>query len=126
MGAAVGGDASLPPRRVSGAGRPGLVAQFPAPLTGRRSSLAAAALALGAFGCAGMIWSVTEVTLMQQRSPVETIGRISSASRILARRHCCRVPRQGRGEPRDQPQLTRGRNDPPDRWSAGLGARRGR
>ncbi|MFH8370784.1 MFS transporter [Streptomyces sp. NPDC018031] len=46
-------------------------------------SLPVAATALGVFGCAGMIWNVTVVTMMQQRSPARTLGRVSAAFRTL-------------------------------------------
>ncbi|NJQ02166.1 MFS transporter [Streptomyces zingiberis] len=46
--------------------------------------LAAAVVALGIFGVAGMIWNVTEVTMMQQRSPAGMLGRVSAASRTLS------------------------------------------
>ncbi|MES4905332.1 MULTISPECIES: MFS transporter [unclassified Streptomyces] len=46
--------------------------------------LPAAAAALGVFGFAGIIWNVTEVTMMQQRSPAEMLGRVSAAFRTLS------------------------------------------
>jgi predicted MFS family arabinose efflux permease len=47
-------------------------------------TLPAAAAALGVFGLAGIIWNVTEVTMMQQRSPAEMLGRVSAAFRTLS------------------------------------------
>ncbi|MGW3565650.1 MFS transporter [Streptomyces sp. NPDC000941] len=46
--------------------------------------LPAAAAAFGVFGFAGIIWNVTEVTMMQQRSPAEMLGRVSAAFRTLS------------------------------------------
>ncbi|MGO4755856.1 MFS transporter, partial [Streptomyces sp. 2MCAF27] len=46
--------------------------------------LPAAAAAFGVFGLAGMVWNVTEVTMMQQRSPAEMLGRVSAAFRTLS------------------------------------------
>ncbi|MFF3335924.1 MFS transporter [Streptomyces sp. NPDC002888] len=47
-------------------------------------SLAALVAALAVFGLMGMVWNVNTTTLMQQRSPVELLGRVSSAFRTLA------------------------------------------
>ncbi|UNO44252.1 MFS transporter [Streptomyces sp. MST-110588] len=47
-------------------------------------SLVAAALALAAFGFAGMVWNVLETTVMQQRSPARMLGRVSAAFRTVA------------------------------------------
>ncbi|MDX3230985.1 MFS transporter [Streptomyces sp. ME19-01-6] len=47
-------------------------------------TLPAAVAALGVFGFAGIIWNVTEVTMMQQRSPTEMLGRVSAAFRTLS------------------------------------------
>lgn len=47
-------------------------------------TLPAAVAALGVFGFAGIIWNVTEVTMMQQRSPAEMLGRVSAAFRTLS------------------------------------------
>ncbi|WP_431045017.1 MFS transporter [Streptomyces sp. P1-3] len=47
-------------------------------------SLPVAVAALGVFGCAGMIWNVTEVTMMQERSPAEALGRVSAAFRTAS------------------------------------------
>lgn len=47
-------------------------------------TLPAAVAALGLFGFAGIIWNVTEVTMMQQRSPAEMLGRVSAAFRTLS------------------------------------------
>ncbi|MFK4265022.1 MFS transporter [Streptomyces milbemycinicus] len=46
--------------------------------------LPAAVAAFGVFGLAGMVWNVTEVTMMQQRSPAEMLGRVSAAFRTLS------------------------------------------
>ncbi|MGY0062721.1 MFS transporter [Streptomyces sp. LZ34] len=46
--------------------------------------LPAAVAAFGVFGLAGIIWNVTEVTMMQQRSPAEMLGRVSAAFRTLS------------------------------------------
>ncbi|WP_435243698.1 MFS transporter [Streptomyces cucumeris] len=46
-------------------------------------SLPVAVAAMGLFGFSGMIWNVTEVTMMQQRSPAEMLGRVSAAFRTL-------------------------------------------
>lgn len=46
-------------------------------------SLPVAAVALGVFGFAGMIWNVTQVTMVQQRSPVRMLGRMSAAFRTV-------------------------------------------
>ncbi|GGW85378.1 MFS transporter [Streptomyces lomondensis] len=40
--------------------------------------------ALAVFGFMGMVWNVNTTTLMQQRSPAELLGRVSSAYRTLA------------------------------------------
>ncbi|MEU1664229.1 MFS transporter [Streptomyces sparsogenes] len=47
-------------------------------------ALPAAVAALAVFGLAGMIWNITEVTMMQQRSPAEMLGRVSAAFRTLS------------------------------------------
>lgn len=47
-------------------------------------SLWPAAALLGVFGCAGMVWNVLEVTVMQQRSPAPMLGRVSAAFRTAA------------------------------------------
>ncbi|GLW48018.1 MFS transporter [Streptomyces sp. NBRC 14336] len=44
---------------------------------------AALCLALAAFGFMGMVWNVNTTTLMQQRTPAELLGRVSSAFRTL-------------------------------------------
>ncbi|MFF8292245.1 MFS transporter [Streptomyces sp. NPDC016309] len=43
-----------------------------------------ALVALAVFGLMGMVWNVNQVTLMQERSPAEMLGRISAAFRTLA------------------------------------------
>ncbi|MCI3277230.1 MFS transporter [Streptomyces sp. 7R015] len=47
-------------------------------------SLAATVAALAVFGFMGMVWNVNTTTLMQQRTPAELLGRVSSAFRTLA------------------------------------------
>nr|WP_240982286.1 MFS transporter [Streptomyces sp. S3(2020)] len=47
-------------------------------------SLAAMVAAMAVFGVMGMVWNVNTTTLMQQRSPAEMLGRVSSAFRTLA------------------------------------------
>lgn len=47
-------------------------------------SLAVLVAALVVFGFLGMVWNVNTTTLMQQRSPVELLGRVASAFRTLA------------------------------------------
>lgn len=47
-------------------------------------SLAAMVAAMAVFGLMGMVWNVNTTTLMQQRSPAEMLGRVSSAFRTLA------------------------------------------
>ena len=47
-------------------------------------SLTALVAALAVFGLMGMVWNVNTTTLMQQRSPAELLGRVSSAFRTLA------------------------------------------
>ncbi|MEV7888979.1 MFS transporter [Streptomyces sp. NPDC002817] len=47
-------------------------------------SLAAMIAAMAVFGLMGMVWNVNTTTLMQQRSPAEMLGRVSSAFRTLA------------------------------------------
>ncbi|MCL7378659.1 MFS transporter [Streptomyces sp. 35G-GA-8] len=43
-----------------------------------------AIVCLGVFGVMGMVWNVSQATLIQQRGPGETLGRISAAFRTLA------------------------------------------
>ncbi|MGW1951720.1 MFS transporter [Streptomyces sp. NPDC001920] len=47
-------------------------------------SLTALAAALAVFGFLGMVWNINTTTLMQQRAPVDMLGRVSSAFRTLA------------------------------------------
>nr|WP_280877631.1 MFS transporter [Streptomyces pseudovenezuelae] len=47
-------------------------------------SLTAVAAALAVFGFMGMVWNVNTTTLMQQRTPADLLGRVSSAFRTLA------------------------------------------
>ncbi|WAZ20952.1 MFS transporter [Streptomyces cinnabarinus] len=44
---------------------------------------AALAVALAVFGFMGMVWNVNTMTLMQQRTPADLLGRVSSAFRTL-------------------------------------------
>ncbi|MDO0932178.1 MFS transporter [Streptomyces sp. DG2A-72] len=46
-------------------------------------SLVGLATALAVFGFMGMVWNVNTTTLMQQRSPAELLGRVSSAFRTV-------------------------------------------
>ncbi|PWI19113.1 MFS transporter [Streptomyces sp. Act143] len=46
-------------------------------------SLVALVAAMALFGLMGMVWNVNTTTLMQQRSPAEMLGRVSSAFRTL-------------------------------------------
>ncbi|MEU9736917.1 MFS transporter [Streptomyces sp. NPDC048002] len=50
---------------------------------GSVNRLDAAVAALAVFGCMGMVWNVNATTLMQQRSPADLLGRVSSAFRTL-------------------------------------------
>ncbi|MFD7285778.1 MFS transporter [Streptomyces sp. NPDC059863] len=43
-----------------------------------------AIVCLGVFGVMGMVWNVSQATLIQQRGPSEMLGRISAAFRTLA------------------------------------------
>ncbi|MCX4701704.1 MFS transporter [Streptomyces sp. NBC_01352] len=47
-------------------------------------SMVALAAAMAVFGFMGMVWNVNTRTLMQERSPAELLGRVSSAFRTLA------------------------------------------
>ncbi|WP_407564204.1 MFS transporter [Streptomyces sp. 184] len=47
-------------------------------------SLPAAGAALAVLGFAGMLWTATEVTVLQRRSPAGAIGRVSAAFRTLS------------------------------------------
>ncbi|CAL9555419.1 Enterobactin exporter EntS [Streptomyces sp. enrichment culture] len=51
---------------------------------GTAHSLAALTAALAVFGFMGMVWNVATTTMMQEHSPVGTLGRVSSAFRTLA------------------------------------------
>lgn len=46
--------------------------------------LTAAIAAMAVFAVMGMVWNVNQATLIQERSPAEMLGRISSAFRTLA------------------------------------------
>ncbi|WP_200307166.1 MFS transporter [Streptomyces adelaidensis] len=45
--------------------------------------LAALVASLAVFGAMGMVWNINTTTLMQQRTPAELLGRVSSAFRTL-------------------------------------------
>jgi MFS family permease len=47
-------------------------------------SLTSMVAAMAVFGLMGMVWNVNTTTLMQQRSPADMLGRVSSAFRTLA------------------------------------------
>ncbi|MFC4499259.1 MULTISPECIES: MFS transporter [Streptomyces] len=47
-------------------------------------SLAVLVSALAVFGVMGMVWNINTTTLMQQRSPADLLGRVSSAFRTLS------------------------------------------
>ncbi|MDN3021048.1 MFS transporter [Streptomyces sp. S.PB5] len=47
-------------------------------------SLPVLVAAMAVFGLMGMVWNVNTTTLMQERSPAEMLGRVSSAFRTLA------------------------------------------
>lgn len=47
-------------------------------------SLAVLVAAIGLFGLMGMVWNVNTTTLMQERSPTDMLGRVSSAFRTLS------------------------------------------
>ncbi|MFJ4790942.1 MFS transporter [Streptomyces sp. NPDC088794] len=51
---------------------------------GNVRSLPALAGAMAVFGFMGMVWNVNTTTSMQQRTPTELLGRVSSAFRTLA------------------------------------------
>ncbi|MEU6667275.1 MFS transporter [Streptomyces sp. NPDC046727] len=46
-------------------------------------SLAVLVAAMAVFGVMGMVWNVTTTTLMQQRTPAGTVGRVAAAFRTL-------------------------------------------
>ncbi|WP_162948632.1 MFS transporter, partial [Streptomyces europaeiscabiei] len=46
-------------------------------------SLTALAVSLAVFGAMGMVWNVNTTTLMQQRVPVDLLGRVGSAFRTV-------------------------------------------
>ncbi|MEI5523335.1 MFS transporter [Streptomyces brasiliscabiei] len=46
-------------------------------------SLAVLMVSLAVFGAMGMVWNVNTTTLMQQRTPADLLGRVSSAFRTL-------------------------------------------
>ncbi|WP_405742993.1 MFS transporter [Streptomyces sp. NBC_00028] len=52
-------------------------------IMGTVRDLAAMVAAMALFGLMGMVWNVNTTTLMQQRSPAEMLGRVSSAFRTL-------------------------------------------
>jgi predicted MFS family arabinose efflux permease len=47
-------------------------------------SLTAAIAAMAVFGALGAVWNVNEVTLLQQRTPADLLGRVSAANRTLS------------------------------------------
>ena len=47
-------------------------------------SLPAAVTAMAVFGALGAVWNVNEVTLLQQRTPADLLGRVSAANRTLS------------------------------------------
>lgn len=47
-------------------------------------SLAAAVAAMAVLGAFGMVWNVSEVTLLQERTPAGLLGRVSAANRTLS------------------------------------------
>ncbi|MYW20830.1 MFS transporter [Streptomyces sp. SID2955] len=47
-------------------------------------SLVALVASMAVFGVMGMVWNVNTTTLMQQRTPAGTVGRVSAAFRTLA------------------------------------------
>ncbi|MFF4499041.1 MFS transporter [Streptomyces sp. NPDC001401] len=47
-------------------------------------SLGVLVAAIGIFGVMGMVWNINTTTLMQERSPADMIGRVSSAFRTLS------------------------------------------
>ncbi|WBB60051.1 MFS transporter [Streptomyces sp. WMMC500] len=51
---------------------------------GTARGLPAAGAALAVLGFAGMLWTATEVTVLQRRSPAGAIGRVSAAFRTLS------------------------------------------
>ncbi|MFF3766662.1 MFS transporter [Streptomyces sp. NPDC001922] len=51
---------------------------------GTLPGLPAATVALGIFGFVGMVWNVTEVTMMQQSTPPELLGRVGAAFRTAS------------------------------------------
>ncbi|MDI3387387.1 MFS transporter [Streptomyces sp. B-S-A8] len=62
----------------------GLVQIVPLLAIGTIRSVWAVLLGLVVFGFMGMVWNVNQITLMQQRSPTDAIGRISAAFRTLS------------------------------------------
>ncbi|MBK3566090.1 MULTISPECIES: MFS transporter [unclassified Streptomyces] len=62
----------------------GLVQTGALVVMGSVRSLIAVVAALGVFGFMSMLWNVNTTTLMQQRTPADMLGRVSSAFRTLA------------------------------------------
>ncbi|WP_406128060.1 MFS transporter [Streptomyces sp. NBC_00989] len=62
----------------------GLVQTGALVVMGSVRSLIAVVAALGVFGSMSMLWNVNTTTLMQQRTPADMLGRVSSAFRTLA------------------------------------------
>ena len=53
-------------------------------IMGMVRSLPALVASMAVFGLMGMVWNVNTTTLMQERSPADMLGRVSSAFRTLA------------------------------------------
>jgi predicted MFS family arabinose efflux permease len=47
-------------------------------------SLPAAVTVMAVFGALGMVWNISEVTLIQERTPAALLGRVSAANRTLS------------------------------------------
>ncbi|MEV1085946.1 MFS transporter [Streptomyces sp. NPDC050211] len=87
VGSLVGGVAGGPliarVGRVRGVLLAGIVQIGALVVMGSVRSLVGLAAALAVFGFMGMVWNVNTTTLMQQRSPAELLGRVSSAFRTV-------------------------------------------
>ncbi|QHY94896.1 enterobactin exporter EntS [Streptomyces sp. S4.7] len=62
----------------------GIVQTCALTVLGTVRELTAAIAAMAVFAVMGMVWNVNQATLVQERSPAEMLGRISSAFRTLA------------------------------------------
>ncbi|MEV6170029.1 MFS transporter [Streptomyces sp. NPDC051954] len=69
--------------RVRGVLLAGIVQTGALVVMGSVRSLVALAAAMAVFGFMNMVWNVNSTTLMQQRSPAELLGRVSSAFRTV-------------------------------------------